>query len=1349
MAIYSNFDGTMRNSFSVGKKGIVISRVGTADGISIDKPGATGAHGTITIADGTSATHAITKGQFDAKFGTGDSQVRLNTDLDSRYVLASGRNNADGYAGVGSNGKIESFLLPDIRLNRVFVVLNKFGRNVEPNLVAGDSCIITPTALYNPGMIYAKHDVVRVMEYGITKFYAATVNATTPPTFTASLWNSSTIQVGQTYQPGTVVLFGNKLYITTQAYTVSAGATLLAFAEPYSDVTICEWTGGTPYAQNDIVKVTTPGSVKYYSAKDNIPAMSTAEWTGTTITSGTSYAIGDEVLYNNKNFMVRLAYTAPNSVVNPATAVNGTGESIFVEDIASDAGYYILSRTPATPADGSSDSDWTSASSGTTVDSFNGRSGPVTPQTGDYDARQVSMANYQDLTSSTVEGNVRSLADSRVKKTGDKMTGTFTIAKGLVGAPSLAIPTSSKSGLFDDTGKIAFAIEGLNKFSIGATGLVASAALDMSTNVISKVGDPQSAGDAANKKYVDSKPLILSGTDAPVAATGKDGDIYMTVLTQGAIKMPLTETWTDVATDGITTMVVSNNAVPKAALTTNAGITWTTSAMPAASNDSTDKFAYVVSNNSDSFVAIRSTVDQSKNSGKIAYTSDRGNSWNSSTSAIPAGSYIPAAVYADGTAYMLFPVSSSNMAYSSTDGNLWEETQLAGIPASSWACAAGARGCYVALVADTANGSTICAYRDFGNTWRQSTMANALVWKSVSTADGVNFVAVGEAASTNKDTNVVNYSNNRGATWASATLPTSGRWAAVASNGTTFVATRDGSNKGAISTDSGRTWTMIILPDTRSWTRLVGNTRMYMALSTGQSRNDAVAVSLDGGRTWTAENAGQISDINVKNAGKWLAYAGFGGSQSNGQNTSSLYVRRDGDKMTGSLVLSHDASKDSIIASGAILSPALKATKYASNDSTTKTIGSIFMGAMNPDAVNEGNIYGYATTVEGASGGYSLITKAQARGANGTTTEVPMMTITKDTFNMAGSVGLGGQNVAYANAALAMDISKKKHGLSIFSGTGETNSNTEIISIASNNSSLDKHAIKIRANCKAIETGGTAPFTAGDYVFGVTTNGVVDIAESLYVGGNRGAAQPVACISLNGTSTYNTTLDINNVTMPKKVGIQMKYTAYSNSTNAYKHINIEEAADTSVFLLDDVRFMVNKKVQLNTSTSKDIALYIGGTDAIRIPSGTVDQRPATGEVGMIRFNSYDGKYEAYLNDAVGWQFVQVGTNAQGGTKSSSTWNPVTTAHPDGYNFFMELKAAETKVPTFSAPFFQFQTSVVGSSTSGSELVNMAKSSYKPAMLDYVINEDRDVIVYTYYEPGETKEHLRWYASWVG
>lgn len=92
------------------KKGVVISRVGTDDGISIDKPSAPGTHGTLTIGDGTSTTHAINKGQLDAKFGTGDSQVRSNTQMDARYVLTSTKNTAGGFAGVGTNGKIESKL---------------------------------------------------------------------------------------------------------------------------------------------------------------------------------------------------------------------------------------------------------------------------------------------------------------------------------------------------------------------------------------------------------------------------------------------------------------------------------------------------------------------------------------------------------------------------------------------------------------------------------------------------------------------------------------------------------------------------------------------------------------------------------------------------------------------------------------------------------------------------------------------------------------------------------------------------------------------------------------------------------------------------------------------------------------------------------------------------------------------------------------------------------------------------------------------------------------------------------------------------------------------------------------
>lgn len=209
------------------KKGVVISRVGTDDGISIDKPSAPGTHGTLTIGDGTSTTHAINKGQLDAKFGTGDSQVRSNTQMDARYVLTSTKNTAGGFAGVGTNGKIESSLLPDIRLNRVFVVLNKFGRNVEPNLVAGDSCIITPTALYNPGMIYAEHDVVRVMEYGITKFYATTFTNSKPYSPTGT--RGSGIQIS-TVGGGNLIdgINASDVNNPRQVFTVNAGGSITA-----------------------------------------------------------------------------------------------------------------------------------------------------------------------------------------------------------------------------------------------------------------------------------------------------------------------------------------------------------------------------------------------------------------------------------------------------------------------------------------------------------------------------------------------------------------------------------------------------------------------------------------------------------------------------------------------------------------------------------------------------------------------------------------------------------------------------------------------------------------------------------------------------------------------------------------------------------------------------------------------------------------------------------------------------------------------------------------------------------------------------------------------------------------
>ncbi len=1344
MAIYSNFDGTMRDAITIGKKGAVIKRVGTEDGISIEKSSAPGTYGTVTIATGTASNHAATKGQLDAHFGTGGTQVRNNTQLDARYPLLTTRNEANGYAGIGSDGKIESRFLPQIRLNKVIVKLNRFGRNAEPGLVAGDSCVITPTQLYDAGLSYDKDSVVRVMEYGITKFYAALRN-TTPQTFDTTKWSSTTLAVGTTYNQGSVVLADNKLYVVTATFTYTSLTANIGSLSQYSDAAIREWSGGVPYAKDDIVKVTSPAETKYYSANVVMPAMDPADWTGTTLTANASYEIGDEVLYQNKNYMVRLAYTVPAVPVDPATVTDAVLGQTFIQDIAPDSGYYILSATPTYAADEDRNRLWVAAISSTTVDSFNGRIGPVSPQTGDYNANQISMPSYSDMDESTVQSNMRLLADRRVNRYGDKMLGALMISgSGTAAAPALYIPTSTKSGMYDDGGKIAFAIESTQKLAIGASGVVLGTVLDLNSNLISRVGDPQSASDGANKKYVDSKPLVLSGTTAPTTSVGKDGDVYLTILSQGKVTLPSTESWTDLASDGLVTMVVNTNSVPVAALTTNNGLSWTTSDMPAASNTLADQYAHVVSNNSDSFVAVRGSIDMSKTNGKLVYTTDRGTKWNQASTFAGTGSFIPASVYPDSTAYMLFPAFNSDVAYSSTNGDVWTPISPSLPFGAAWACAAGARGCYVAIESNTTVGSNRVVYQDFGNKFVAATMASTLVWKSVATADGVNYVAVGIAPGGNKNTNVVNYSNNRGETWQAATLPSTGEWSAVATNGTTFIAIRYGSNKAAYSSDNGRTWSEVTLPEVRNWSKLIGTTRMYMALATASSTNAPVAVSTDGGRTWTSDITGQIADINFKNSGEWLAYNSgvSGGGQSNA-STSTLYVRRDGDKMTGSLVLSHDPSKDSIIASGAVLSPSLRATKYATNDMSDKEVGSIFVGSTNPDAVAVGSIFGYTTIVKGTSAGFSLVTSAQARAADGKHANVPMMTVTKDTFNMAGSVGLGGQNVAYAEAALAIDTSTKKHGVVVYSGDSETaTTNTEILTIASNNSSLTKHAIKVRAKSITPPDASTnSPFNGGDYVFGVTTNGVVDILEALYVGGDRGVGQPTAKVAIKGASTYDSALDISNVTMPKKAGIQLRYNSYSNASNTYKHINVEEAAGTSVLLLDNNRFMVNKPVQLNTPTAKNISLYIGGTDAVRIPSGKTSERPAADdtEVGMMRYNTDNSRYEVYQGAA--WQEIQAGRTSANMLELGTTWKPLASVDAEGHTHSFTIPAgADTSKGGFGAtswPFVQFQTKV-------------AAGKFRSCTYDYEVSiPGYNIIVYaTFASDAEAAaEDVRYFVSW--
>ncbi len=243
------------------------------------------------------------------------------------------------------------------------------------------------------------------------------------------------------------------------------------------------------------------------------------------------------------------------------------------------------------------------------------------------------------------------------------------------------------------------------------------------------------------------------------------------------------------------------------------------------------------------------------------------------------------------------------------------------------------------------------------------------------------------------------------------------------------------------------------------------------------------------------------------------------------------------------------------------------------------------------------------------------------------------------------------------------------------------------------------------------------------------------------VGGDRGVGQPTAKVAIKGASTYDSALDISNVTMPKKAGIQLRYNSYSNASNTYKHINVEEAAGTSVLLLDNNRFMVNKPVQLNTPTAKNISLYIGGTDAVRIPSGKTSERPAADdtEVGMMRYNTDNSRYEVYQGAA--WQEIQAGRTSANMLELGTTWKPLASVDAEGHTHSFTIPAgADTSKGGFGAtswPFVQFQTKV-------------AAGKFRSCTYDYEVSiPGYNIIVYaTFASDAEAAaEDVRYFVSW--
>ena len=244
-------------------------------------------------------------------------------------------------------------------------------------------------------------------------------------------------------------------------------------------------------------------------------------------------------------------------------------------------------------------------------------------------------------------------------------------------------------------------------------------------------------------------------------------------------------------------------------ITTNAGLTWTSNALPLGMIDGS---SIVCSADGRVIAAAAGGSELSIDAGPIAISTNSGATWFNSGS--PNKIWTALASSADGAHLVGATVSvrsfGGGIALSPDMGTTWLGSSA---PSQTWLC-----------IASSANGNNLVAANDFdsflytsstgGLTWNPTTEAGQ-EWVSVaSSADGTKLVAASDAGLTVDGP--IFRSTNSGATWVQTSAPVT-NWSSVAcsADGTHLVAVGGGSVSFGwifISTNSGATWAQADAP---------------------------------------------------------------------------------------------------------------------------------------------------------------------------------------------------------------------------------------------------------------------------------------------------------------------------------------------------------------------------------------------------------------------------------------------------------------------------------------------------------------------------------------------------------
>ena len=435
------------------------------------------------------------------------------------------------------------------------------------------------------------------------------------------------------------------------------------------------------------------------------------------------------------------------------------------------------------------------------VTSFNGRSGAVIPQTGDYTADMVG-ARPNTWTPSAEDVGAR--PDTWIPSAAD------------VGAiPDTQKGQSGGVASLDSSGKVPSsqlpAMDYIPTSQKGAAGGVATLGTDGKVPAVQLpemdfYTKAQIFATATKTKYG------LGSSAVPDDAFEKLADGVAMV--EKAIRLPEGGEWNSVAYgDGC--FVAVNGQTGNGAYSDD-GITWHSVTLPNPGDGTVIEWTSVAYGDG-KFVAVANGAALG------IYSTDKGESWNTFT--LPSAAKWTSVTYGNGR---FVAVSQSTTAAYSTNGTTWTRSTL---PSNSlWNAVAYGGGKFVAVL----QGGNNVAYSTDGSSWSSATLSSNYSMKSVTYGNG-KFVATGGGAN-------ALYSSD-GTSWTATTMPNGNvlhNFYVTYGNGKFVAVSSRGDN--AYSED-GNTWTATAVPGSITWNSVAYGGGKFVAVP---NLSTSVTISADG-----------------------------------------------------------------------------------------------------------------------------------------------------------------------------------------------------------------------------------------------------------------------------------------------------------------------------------------------------------------------------------------------------------------------------------------------------------------------------------------------------------------------